>query len=51
MRIYYILICAEKYSDYKKQIINKGNKGNKERNEYKKIKSEYVAKLLERARN
>ncbi len=35
------------YSNYKKQIISRGIT---ERKEYKSIKSEYVTKLLERAR-
>lgn len=38
---------AKKYSDFKKEIIKMGNT---DRKEYKKIKSEYVTQLLERAK-
>lgn len=38
---------VKNYSDFKKELLNKGIK---DRNEYKKIKSEYVSKLLERTK-
>lgn len=39
---------AKKYSDFKVEILDLGNK---DRREYKRVKSEYVTNLLNRARN